>query len=118
LYPRFAQLGINRGYRPDQLITQFMRSVRYCANRFEHGEVTRHDPVLERLFGFKRFANFKAEVQHTSQTLRYQLVAKPSYITTESQKHILNLALAMQVWRKSVRFSSQIYADLYALVTL
>ena len=50
----------NRGYRPEQLITHFMLSVWCGANRFEHGEVTRHDPVLKRLFGFKRMANFKA----------------------------------------------------------
>ena len=54
------QPGSNRGYRPEQLITQFMLSVWCGANRFEHGEVTRHDPVLKRLFGFKRRANFKA----------------------------------------------------------
>ena len=35
-------------------------------------------------------------VQHTLQTLRYQLFAKPAYITTESRKPILNLTLAMQ----------------------
>ena len=39
------QPGSNRGYRPEQLITQFMLSVWCGANRFEHGEVTRHDPV-------------------------------------------------------------------------
>ena len=54
------QPGSNRGYRPEQLITQFLLSVWCGANRFEHGEVTRHDPVLKRLFGFKRMANFKA----------------------------------------------------------
>ncbi len=54
------QPGSNRGYRPEQLITQFMLSVWCGANRFEHGEVTRHDPVLKRLFGIKRMANFKA----------------------------------------------------------
>ena len=54
------QPGSNRGYRPEQLITQFMLSVWCGANRFEHGEVTRHDPVLKRLFGFKRMSNFKA----------------------------------------------------------
>jgi len=54
------QPGSNRGYRPEQLITQFMLSVWCGANRFEHGEVTRHDPVLKRLFGFKCMANFKA----------------------------------------------------------
>ena len=53
------QPGSNRGYRPEQLITQFMLSVWCGANRFEHTEVTRHDPVLKRLFGFKRMANFK-----------------------------------------------------------
>ncbi|HUW98991.1 MAG TPA: hypothetical protein VMV40_09160 [Acidiferrobacter sp.] len=56
------QPGSNRGYRPEQLITQFMSC---ClagsgANRFKHGEVTRHDPVLKRLLGFQQMANFKA----------------------------------------------------------
>lgn len=55
-----AQPGSNRGYRPRQLITQFMRSVWCGANRFEQGEVKRHDPVLKRLFGFKRMTYFKA----------------------------------------------------------
>lgn len=54
------QPGSNRGYRPEHLIVQCMLSVWCGANRFEHGEVTRHDPVLRRLFGFKRMANFKA----------------------------------------------------------
>ena len=54
------QPGSNRGYAPEQLITQFMLSVWCGANRFEHGEVTRHDPVLKRIFGIKRMANFKA----------------------------------------------------------
>ena len=54
------QPGSNRGYRPERLIPQFRLSVWCGANRFEHGEVTRHDPVLKRLFGFKRMANFKA----------------------------------------------------------
>ena len=35
-------------------------------------------------------------VQHTLQTLRYKLFAKPAYLTTESRKTRLNLALAMQ----------------------
>ena len=54
------QPGSNRGYRPEQLLTQFMLSVWCGANRFEHGEVTRHDPVLKHVFGFQRMANFKA----------------------------------------------------------
>ena len=54
------QPGSNRGYTPTQLITQFMLSVWCGANRFEHTEVTRHDPVLKRVFGFERMANFKA----------------------------------------------------------
>ena len=54
------QPGSNCGYAPEQLITQFMLSVWCGANRFEHGELTRHDPVLKRIFGIKRMANFKA----------------------------------------------------------
>ena len=53
----------NRGYRPEQLIVQFMLGVWCGANRFEHGEVTRYDTVLQRLFGFARMANFKAVIR-------------------------------------------------------
>ncbi|MEQ1600971.1 MAG: transposase [Methylophilaceae bacterium] len=43
-------------------------------------------------------------VQHTLQTLRYKLFAKAGYITTESRKPILNLAMAMQqrAWMHSL----------------
>ena len=37
-----------------------------------------------------------SSVQHTLQTLRYKLFAKAGYITTESRKPIINLAVAMQ----------------------
>ena len=37
-----------------------MLSVWCGANRFEHTEVTRHDPVFKRVFGFERMTNFKA----------------------------------------------------------
>jgi hypothetical protein len=57
---KLPQPRSNRGYAPEQLILQFMLSIWCGANRFEHAEVTRHDPVLKRLFGFKRMANFKA----------------------------------------------------------
>ena len=56
----------NRGYEPDQLVTQFMLSVWCGANRFEHAEVTRNDPVLRELFGFKTMANFKAIMRYSS----------------------------------------------------
>ena len=35
-------------------------------------------------------------IEHTLQTLRYKLFAKPAYTTTESRKPILNFAIAMQ----------------------
>lgn len=57
---QFPPKQSNRGYEPEQLVTQFMLSVWCGANRFEHAEVTRHDPVLKDLFGFKTMANFKA----------------------------------------------------------
>jgi hypothetical protein len=50
----------NRGYEPEQLVTQFSISVWCAANRFEYAEVTRHAPVLRELFGFKTMANFQA----------------------------------------------------------
>jgi hypothetical protein len=53
----------NRGYPPEQLILQFMLSIWCGANRFEHTEVTRHDPVLKRIFGFDKMANFKAIIR-------------------------------------------------------
>jgi hypothetical protein len=54
------QPGSNRGYAPEQLVVQFMLAVWCGANRFEHAEVTRFDPVLRRVFGFEKMANFKA----------------------------------------------------------
>src|ERR1051325_2408348 len=56
--------GSNRGYRAQQLMLQFMLSVWCGANRFEHGEVTRHDAVLKRVFGFEKMANFKAVMRY------------------------------------------------------
>lgn len=52
--------GSNRGYRPEQFLPQFMLSAWCGANRFEHGEVTRHGLALRQVFGFTRMANFKA----------------------------------------------------------
>jgi len=49
--------------------------------------------VLLKTSAIKHSSN---SVQHTLQTLRYKLFAKAAYITTESRKPILNLALAMQ----------------------
>ena len=53
----------------------------------------------------------KVRVQHTLQTLRYKLFARPAYTTTKSRKPILNLALAMQkrawmqgLWDEAVSF--------------
>ena len=38
----------------------------------------------------------KTPIQHTLQTLRYKLFAKPAFITTEGRKPILHLAIAMR----------------------
>jgi hypothetical protein len=50
----------NRGYSPLQLIINFWVSIWCGANRFEHLEVTRHDEVIRKLFGWKRMAGHKA----------------------------------------------------------
>lgn len=57
------QPGSNRGYAPTQLVLQFFLNVWCGGNRFEHGEMVRHDHVLQRLFGFARMANFKAVIR-------------------------------------------------------
>ena len=70
--------GSNRGYAPTQLITQFMLSVCCGANRFEHTEVTRHDPDLKRVFGFKRMATSKRSCALTAGllTTRFSIFSK------------------------------------------
>jgi len=52
--------GSNRGYRPEQLITQLLMSVWCGANRFEHCEVTRVDKTLADIFGFRHMAGHRA----------------------------------------------------------
>jgi hypothetical protein len=53
----------------------------------------------------------KPDVQHTLKTLRYKLFAKAGYITKDSRKKIINLAVAMRqrewiegLWNKSKSF--------------
>ncbi len=59
-----------------------------------------------------------SSVQHTLQTPRYKLFARAAYITTESRKPILNLALAMQqrAWMQGLWDASKTF-DLPAKFT-
>lgn len=50
----------NRGYNPVQLINNFWIGIWSGANRFEHLEVTRHDRVIQKMFGWKKMAGHKA----------------------------------------------------------
>ena len=43
-----------------------------------------------------------SEAQHTLKTLRYKLFAKAAYITTESRKSILNLAMQHRTWMQGL----------------
>jgi hypothetical protein len=52
--------GSNRGYDPIQLINNFWISIWSGASRYEHLEVTRQDPVIQKIFGWKRMAGHKA----------------------------------------------------------
>jgi hypothetical protein len=54
----------------------------------------------------------KPDVQHTLRTLRYKLFAKAGYITKDSRKKIINLAVAMRqrewfdgLWDRSKTFA-------------
>lgn len=57
---QLPQPGSNRGYRPEQLILQFIISFWCGANRFAHNEITRHDTTLGRFFGIAKMANHQA----------------------------------------------------------
>lgn len=50
----FTEPGSNSGYRAEQIIKSFWVSVWCGANRFLHTEVTRHDDVIRRIYGWKR----------------------------------------------------------------
>lgn len=52
--------GSNRGFDPIQLINNFWVSIWSGASRYEHLEVTRQDPVIQNIFGWKRMAGHKA----------------------------------------------------------
>lgn len=55
--------GSNRGYNPVQIIYQFMASVWCGANRYQHLEVMRFDPVVKKIFGWERMAGQRAFVR-------------------------------------------------------
>ena len=67
--------------------------------------------LLRRLLKTSAVKHSSNSVQHTLQTLRYKLFAKAAYITTESRRPILNLALAMQqrAWMQSLRDAAKIF---------
>lgn len=50
----------NRGYKPEQLLTNFMVGVWCGANCFEHMEVTRRDHVIGELFGWQQMPGHRA----------------------------------------------------------
>ncbi len=52
--------GSNRGYKPEQLIQHFLLGIWCGASCFEHLEVTRHDKVIQNLFGWSKMAGSKA----------------------------------------------------------
>lgn len=45
--------GSNRGYAPEVILESFIASIWCGANRFMHTELTRLDPALARIFGWK-----------------------------------------------------------------
>lgn len=48
------QPGSNRGYLPISIIESFLVSIWCEANRFMHTELTRHDPALKKIIGWKQ----------------------------------------------------------------
>jgi len=52
--PDLPLSGSNRGYKISTIIESFIASIWCGANRFLHTEVTRHDPALSKIFGWKQ----------------------------------------------------------------
>jgi len=52
--------GSNRGYSPEQLITNFLVSVWCGANNFEHLEVTRQDEAIREIFDWQSMPGHRA----------------------------------------------------------
>lgn len=52
--PRLPVPGSNRGYDPKVILESFIASIWCGANRFMHTELTRLDPALARIFGWKQ----------------------------------------------------------------
>ncbi|MEJ5302773.1 MAG: IS1380 family transposase, partial [Bacteroidales bacterium] len=52
--------GSNRGYSPEQLLTNFLVGVWCGANCFEHLEVTRHDHAIGEIFGWSHMPGHRA----------------------------------------------------------
>ncbi|PTN11378.1 hypothetical protein [Nitrosomonas aestuarii] len=53
----------------------------------------------------------KPDIQHTLKTLRYKLFATAGYITKDSRKKIINLAVAMQQREKRLKTESHFPND-------
>ena len=54
----------NRGYSPKQLIENFMVSIWCGSSKFEHLEITRHDEVIRKIFGWKKIAGNKSFIRY------------------------------------------------------
>lgn len=52
--------GSNRGYKPVQLITNFLLGVWCGANCFEHLDVTKQDKVISQVFDWQRMPGHRA----------------------------------------------------------
>ncbi len=58
------QQGSNRGYSPLQLIISFWISIWCGGNRYTHMEILRQDKVLQKLFGWREMAGYKAYLRY------------------------------------------------------
>ena len=54
----------NRGYSPIQLIINFWVSIWCGASKFDHLEVTRHDEIIRKIFGWKKMAGNKSFIRY------------------------------------------------------
>lgn len=78
----------NRGYSPSQLIMNFWVSIWCGASKFEHLEVTRHDEVIQRIFGWEKMAGNKSFMRYFK---KFSYAANRTIFTKYSQWFFNNI---------------------------
>jgi hypothetical protein len=83
--------GSNRGYAPHQLIKQFMASVWYGANKFEHCEDARQDEVMRQCWGFGKMAGCRSFHPFVSMPFLIRVILSKLQLSIKKQTYEIEI---------------------------